>query len=180
LHCGESAQEFLIFAVEAGLVAIQKRKGRIRARFVIEGVGEAVNIGDRFVTPFDPLLVVVHLIFEDGAFDGGVASEAPMDGGELEDEIALRFALGLEVGEVLIEFGLMFVRGFGVEDDGLGCESMSDGVASGGRLACGGFGAGGFGAVGAGGIELALRGWHRRSFEIRVREARAARRGGRW
>jgi hypothetical protein len=57
---------------------------------------------------------------------------------------------------------------------------MSDGVASGSRLACGGFGAGGFGAVGAGGIELAVRGWHRRSFEIRVREARAGRRGGRW
>jgi hypothetical protein len=25
-----------------------------------------------------------------------------------------------------------------------------------------------------------VRGWHRRSFEIRVREARAGRRGGRW
>ncbi len=72
------------------------------------------------------------------------------------NQIRFRFSLRLEVGEVLIDLGLVLVLGFVSEDDGLGRESMGDGVAGGSGFAGRGNRAVGFGAVGAGGVDSAL------------------------
>jgi hypothetical protein len=59
------------------------------------------------------------------------------------------------VVEVVLQLGLIFFRGFVAEDDGVGSESMGDGVEGDGLAAVAGDGAEGFGAVGLGGFELA-------------------------
>ena len=56
-------------------------------------------------------------------------------------------------GEEGVEFGGVL----GGEDDGLGSESVGEGVLGGAGAAGFGFGAAGFGAVGAGGLGF---GWH--------------------
>jgi hypothetical protein len=138
------------------LVAVQQAEGGVGAGHAIEGYGDAAAVVDVVEVVIDPFLVVFHLVFEEAGFDGGVAAEAPVGGGELADEIELGLAAGVEVGEVVVELGFVFGARFGGEDDGLGGESVGEGVERGGGFAGWGDGAGGFGAVGAGGGEFAV------------------------
>ncbi len=83
------------------------------------------NAGLLFV---HPLGLLVHFVVEEGGFDAGVAGEAPTGGGDLMDEMQFGWALRAEVVDVVLQLGLVFFRGFVLEEDGLGGESMFDGV----------------------------------------------------
>jgi hypothetical protein len=151
----------LILAVEAGLVAVEERERGIGAGEGFEGERETVDILEVGEDAVDAALVEDDLVFEQGGFDGGVADDAPVGGGELADEVEFGFAFGLEVGEVVVEFGFVLFGGLVREDDGSGGESVLEGIERGGGFAGVGFGAGGFAGVGAGGAGFAVGGWHR-------------------
>ena len=143
MHFGEGVENFLIFAVEAGLVAIEEREGGVGAGQRFEREGEAVDVVDFDELLVDALFVDGPLVFEQRGLDGGVTGESPICRGELADEIEFGFVLGLEVVEVVMEFGLVFAGGFIGEDDGAGAESVGAGVVGDFGFALGGSGAGG-------------------------------------
>ena len=111
LHFGNRIEKFLIFAVEAGLISIEKCKRRIGAGERVKGECDAIDFLEVFQDSFDVVLVPGHLIFQQGGFDSGVADDAPVRGGELADEIEFGFADRLEVSEIVIEFRFVFGGG---------------------------------------------------------------------
>ncbi|HEY6391406.1 MAG TPA: hypothetical protein VIX89_09020 [Bryobacteraceae bacterium] len=72
--------------------------------------------------------LLVHLVVQESGLYAGVTGETPSGGGELADETFFGQILGAEVIEVVLQLNFVFFRGFVFEDDGLGRESMSDGV----------------------------------------------------
>ncbi len=99
------------------------------------------------------------MVVHEGGFDDVEAAQLPLADGHFFDGLVLDVAIGLELGDVLVEEGLEFLGVFVVEDDGAGEQAMADGVAGGTLLAEVGDRAAGFGSVLLGG-ELALRGRH--------------------
>jgi hypothetical protein len=160
LDLHERFQEAVVLVMEPRLIAIEQRERTVAAGERIECNGEAVILGHVVIVAAEALFLILHAVFEESGFDARVARDAPMGGGELMDEIGLRFGLGAEVVEVIAELSLVFVGGFVEEDDGAGGESVSDGVEGGGLFASVGGGASGFGGVGAGGGDFAVRGRH--------------------
>jgi len=145
----------MVLVMEARLVAIEQRKRGAGHGERIERNGEAVSVGHVIVILIEALFLRVHAVLEESRFDSGVATETPMGGGELMDEIGFGFSLRREMIQVGAELGLVFVGGFVEQDDGLRGEPMSDGVESGGLLAGFGEGAVGFCSVGARGGDFA-------------------------
>ena len=154
LHFEQRFQDAVVFVMESRLISIEERERAIGAGESFEGHSEAM-VGGEIGVVVEALLLMLHALFEEAGFDGSVAGDAPMGGGELMDEIGLGLGLGEEMVEIFAELGFVFAGGFAGEDDGAGGESVGEGVESGGFFACGGGGAVGFCAVGAGGGEFA-------------------------
>jgi hypothetical protein len=146
----------MVLVMEARLIAVEERERAVGAGERVEGDREAVILGEVLEILAEALFLIVHAVFEESGFDPGVAGDAPMGGSELMNEIGFGFGLRAEVVEIIVEFGLIFVGGFIEEDDGFGCESVSEGVEGGGLIA----GTPGFGGIGAGGFDFAMRGRH--------------------
>src|SRR5947207_1726791 len=72
--------------------------------------------------------------------------------GQVVDQSAFDFVLGLELGVEGFGEGFEAVHGFAVEGDDFGEEAVVDRVLGGDLFAGGGFGAAGFRAVDAGGL----------------------------
>jgi len=156
LQIGEGFEQAQVFSLQASLIAVEETERTVRAGQGLEGDGETVGVGNVLVFFIDPGGLVVHFLLEQGGFDGGVAGQPPVGGGDLMHEVGFGFALRAEMVEVGAEVGLVIGFGLGVEDDGAGGESVGERVAGGGELALGGFRAVGLGAVGAGGSDF---GW---------------------
>ena len=94
----------------------------------------------------------------DAGFHGEDAAEAPLIGGDAQDQIFLRGADGLEAVQVVVEEDEEFGRVL-VEEDVLVCaQTVKEAVAAGGGLACGGARAGGFLGIAAVGFDSGLAG----------------------
>jgi hypothetical protein len=97
----------------------------------VEGDWEAVILGDVIVIAAEALFLIVHAVLEQSGFDTGVTRDTPVGGGELMDEIGFGFGLRAKVVEIIVELGLVLVGEFIEEHDGLGGESVSEGVEGG-------------------------------------------------
>ena len=105
--------------------------------------------------------------FEHAGFDAGNALQAPIGGGDLQDEQFFKGANGLKVvleGGKEFEEDLIVLAGDG---DIAGEEAVLEGVAAGGDFAFGGLGAGAQESVAAVGVSLRL-GWHKRTSDLMV------------
>ncbi len=94
----------------------------------------------------------VELGVDGVGFDAAEAGDAPIEGGELEDESALELGFGVEIGEVAVGEEVVFDFAFGAEDGVLGVPAVFVAVHAGDGLAALGAGAGGarFGGRGLG------------------------------
>jgi len=117
-------------------------------------------LGQGVVFVAETLFLLLHALLEEPRFDSCIASDTPMSGSKLMDQIVFRLSLRAEMIEVIAELGLIFILRFVEENDGAGGESVNKGVEGGGLFASGGDRALGFSAVGAGGGKFALRGMH--------------------
>ena len=131
--------------IEARLITVEQREEAMGAGERVEGDGQAVILGNVIIIAAEALFLIVHAVLEESGFDTGVTSDTPMGSGELMDEIDFGFGLRAEVVEIIVELGLVLVGGFIEEHDGLGGESVSEGVEGGlfrGSSGLGGIGAG--------------------------------------
>ena len=111
LHLEQRFQEAMVFVMEARLIAVEKRERAVGAGERVEGHGEAM-VGREIGVVVEALLLMLHALFEEAGFDGGVTGDAPMGGGELMDEVGFGLGLGVEMVEVFAELGLVFAGGF--------------------------------------------------------------------
>jgi hypothetical protein len=97
--------------VEAGLVAVEQREGRPGAGKRFEGEGQSDAFVDVFPLFVDMLAALFHLDIIQTRLDGGIAGQAPLRRGELQDQIGFRFVGGSEVLKVVVKLGLVFFFG---------------------------------------------------------------------
>ena len=114
--------------MEARLIAVEEREGAAGAGERVEGDGDAVILGEVLIILAEALLLIVHAVFEEAGFDASVASDAPMGGGELMDEIEFGLGLRAEVVQIIAEMDFELVGGFIKEDDRAGGKAVSEGV----------------------------------------------------
>ncbi len=145
----------MVLVMEPRLIAVEKRERAMGAGERVEGDSQAMILGDVIVIAAEALFLIVHTVLEESGFDAGVTRDTPMRGGELMDEIDFGFGLRAEVVEIIVKLRLILLGGFIEEYDGLGGESVSEGV-EGGLFRR----AAGLGGVGAGGRDLAAGGGH--------------------
>jgi hypothetical protein len=127
-------------AGEAGLVADEHVQGGAFGQ-IPKGEGETVitrGAGELRVNESGPPLDV---IVEDGGFDQGEAAQTPAGGGHGLDQLLFDGVGGLETVKEGIEERLIFLTGFGCEDDGFGGEAVAQAVARGTGATLGGGGA---------------------------------------
>ena len=104
---------------------------------------------------------VLEALAEDGAFHGWGAVEAPLTGGDAENDVLFDVAHGLEAVAELFE---QVEEGGGVfvDDQVLaGAQAVAEAVAAGSGFALGSAGSGGFGGISAIGVEARVADiWH--------------------
>jgi len=116
----------------------------------VGGEAELVAIGLRGIGAVlaEGFLAGGELLVEDGRIHEEDALEAPLDAGELADEVVLDVVLGEEDGgeafDEALEGGVVFVA---EDEDGAGVAAVFEGVEAGAGLAFRGFGAAAAGAV---------------------------------
>jgi len=162
---GEELESPAAFGAEAGLVAVEALEG---AGFVAEGLvgDDDAGFGGADFELFEDLgFLAVHFVVDEGGLEGQDAVEAPADGDELIDEVALGTGLGLIFGQVVFAKGVEFLLGFVSQDEPAGGESVGEAGGVGAGAALGGDGSAGFCAVGARRIDASL-GRHGRLLSI--------------
>ena len=161
-------------ALNAGFAAgeLHERVGAVAVG--VEGAGQEIAIiggggrGRRGITgllgQFESLGVLLlaglvagrnnlEAVAVDAGFHGEDAMEAPLIGGDAQDQIFFGGADGLEAVQVVVEEDEEF-SGVLIEEDMLvGAQAVKEAVAAGGGLACGGAWAGGFLSVAAVGFD---------------------------
>jgi hypothetical protein len=160
LHLQQRFQDAVVLVMEARLIAVEQCERASGAGEGVESDGEAVIFREVWIVLIEAFFLIQHAMFEEPGFDACVTRDAPMGGGELMDEIAFGLGLGAEMIQIVVQLGLVFVRGFIEEDDGAGGEPVGEGVEGGGLFAGGGGWATGLGTVGAGGGDSAGGGRH--------------------
>ena len=140
-------------ALGSGFVAGEGGEGVGACAVVAKRVSVVVRRGDSGAAHEIALQFEVPELEETG-FHGGAAAEAPSGDGELMNELGLGgggwLVLVVEGLEELVEFVFVFPR----QQDGLGGESMLEGVKADGGASFGGFGAGAAESVAAVGVDL--------------------------
>ncbi len=105
--------------------------------------------------------LTLHFAFDAGGFTGPESAQTPVGDGHLFDEDFLVGSFGPEFGHEGVEDGgETLLRFTAFEHDGVGEESMLDGVAGGVFFAALGFWTGGFSGVGLVGGEFTIGDWH--------------------
>jgi len=165
LELEEIAEGARVGAGEAGFHAVQDVEGGAVGE-PFEGGGEGLVGSEGVIGIF---FDAVDGFDKELGFDAGDAVEAPLSGDHFMDEVEFDGADGAELLEVGGEEGVEVGGVFGGEDEGLGTQSVLEGILGGAGAAGFGFGAAGFCAVDAGGLGF---GWH----EGRIRDGRGARR----
>jgi hypothetical protein len=97
--------------VEAGLVAVKQRERGAGAGERFEGEGQPDAFVDVFPLFVDMLAALFHLDIKQTRLDGGIAGQAPLRRGELQDQIGFRFVGGSEVLKVVVKLSLVFFFG---------------------------------------------------------------------
>jgi hypothetical protein len=136
--------------MEAGLVAVEEREGRVWAGESFEGEGQSAALLESVPRFGDTLALAFHFEIEQGGLDAGVAGQTPMRGGELADQIGLGLVGGSEVLKVVAKFGLIFFLRLVGKDDGFRSKAVLDSVKRDSAAALLSFGAARFRSIDAG------------------------------